>query len=147
MIAVTSGRFQSFLWLGLLVLLIAVVTAWYFLPIKDFVDFLSEWISKHGALGVVIFAACRPGDDTRRKLRQPPQGPRLGGRRAQPPRAAHLRGVPARRRTDHAQGARGRVRRLARARAPDRRAWFREGAEVGEERRRCDGNSSASAAH
>ncbi len=56
MIAVTSGRFQSFLWLGLLVLLIAVVTAWYFLPIKDFVDFLSEWISKHGALGVVIFA-------------------------------------------------------------------------------------------
>src|SRR5262249_7429868 len=91
--------------------------------------------------------ACRPGDDTRRKrgVRLPPQGPRLGGLRAQRPGAAHLRGAPARRRTDHAQGARGRVRRLARARAPDMRACPREGTEVGEEGRRCDGNSSASA--
>jgi RNA polymerase sigma-32 factor len=31
------------------------------------------------------------------------------------------------------------------ARAPDRRVCLREGAEVGEERRRCDGNSGASA--
>src|SRR5436309_2829261 len=48
--------------------------------------------------------ACRPGDDTRRKrgVRRPPQGPRLGALRAQRPRAADLRGAPARRRTDHA---------------------------------------------
>src|SRR5262249_3002147 len=87
------------------------------------------------------------GGEARRKgaVRPPPQGPRLGGLRAQRPGAAHLRGAPARRRTDHAYGARGRVRRLARAGAPDRRACLREGAEVGEERRRCDGNSSASA--
>src|SRR5437870_11036188 len=45
------------------------------------------------------------------------KGPRLGALRAQRPGAAHLRGAPARRRTDHAQGTRGRVRRLARARA------------------------------
>ena len=41
--------------------------------------------------------------------------------------------------------ARRRVRRLARARAPDRRVCLREGAEVGEEPRRRDGNSGASA--
>ena len=65
--------------------------------------------------------------------------------RAQRARAAHLRGAPARRGPDHARGARRRVRRLARARAPDRGERLREGAEGGEEPRRGDGNSGASA--
>src|SRR5262245_47962245 len=99
-----------------------------------------QWVCL--AVSLPMLTSC---DLTRRVIsRGPPQGPRLGGRRAQRSGAAHLRGVPARRRTDHAQRARGRVWRLARARAPDRRACLREGAEVGE-RRRCDGNSSASA--
>jgi alternative sigma factor RpoH len=98
--------------------------------------------------GDVSLDAHRPGNDTRRKrgVRQPPQGPRLGALCAQQPGAAHLRGAPARRRTDHAPGACRRVRRLARARAPDRRVCLREGPEVGEEARRSDGNSGASAA-
>ena len=91
--------------------------------------------------------ACRPGDAARRErgVGQPPQGARLSALCAQRPGAAHLRGAPACRRTDHAQGARRRVRRLARARAPDRGVCLREGAEVGEEPRRRDGNSGASA--
>ena len=48
--------------------------------------------------------------------------------RAQSARAAHLRGAPARRRSDHARGALDRVRRVARARAADRGARVREGA-------------------
>src|SRR5262245_8653269 len=52
---------------------------------------------------------------------------------------------PACRRADHAQGTSRRVRHLARAREPNRRVCLREGAEVGEEARRCDGNSGASA--
>ena len=51
---------------------------------------------------------------------QPQEGARRGALRAQRARAAHLRGAPPRRRTDHARGAGGRVRRVARARAPDR---------------------------
>ena len=62
--------------------------------------------------------------------------------RAQRSRAAHLRGAPPRRRSDHARGPRRRVRRLARARAPDRGARLREGAEGGEEPRRRDGNAA-----
>ena len=49
------------------------------------------------------------------------------------------------RRADHAQGTSRRVRHLARARAPNKRVCLREGAEVGEEARRRDGNSGASA--
>ena len=49
------------------------------------------------------------------------------------------------RRADHAQGTSRRVRHLARARAPNKRVCLREGAEVGKEARRCDGNSGASA--
>ena len=56
--------------------------------------------------------------------------------RAQSARAAHLRGPPAGRRSDHARGALGRIRRVARARAADRGARFREGAAGGEGRRR-----------
>ena len=52
---------------------------------------------------------------------------------AQRSRAPHLRGAPAGRRADHAGRARRRVRRVARARAPDRGARLREGAEGGEE--------------
>ena len=59
--------------------------------------------------------------------------------RAQRARAAHLRGAPPRRRSDDARGPRRRVRRVARARAPDRGARLREGAEGGEEPRRIDG--------
>ena len=67
------------------------------------------------------------------EARQPPQGAGRRALRAQRARAAHLRGAPARRRADHARGPGGRVRRLARARAPDRGARLREGAEGGEE--------------
>ena len=61
----------------------------------------------------------------------------LGAQRA---RAAHLRGAPPRRRSDHARGPRRRVRRVARARAADRGARLREGAEGGEEPRGGDGD-------
>jgi len=67
----------------------------------------------------------------------------LRARRAQRSGAAHLRGAPARRRTDYAQRACRRVRRLARACAPDKRVCLREGAEVGEELRHREGNSGA----
>ncbi len=83
--------------------------------------------------------ACRrraqPGTNPGRERgeRQSPQGADLGARRAQRSRTPHLRGAAARRRSDHARGARGRVRRLARARAPDRSARVRESAEGGEE--------------
>ncbi len=77
-----------------------------------------------------------------RGARQPPQGAVAGARRAQRARAAHLRGAPAGRRPDHARGAGRRVRRLARARAPDRGARLREGAEGGEEPRRGDGDAA-----
>src|SRR5262249_55724715 len=76
---------------------------------------------------------------------QPQKGARRGAVGAQRSRAAHLRGATARRRPDHVGRAGGRVRRVARARAADRGALLREGAEVGEEARRCDGNSGASA--
>ena len=69
------------------------------------------------------------------------QGARRGARRAQRSRTAHLRGAPAGRRADHAGRARRRVRRLARARPPDRSARLREGAEGGEEPHHRDGKS------
>ena len=65
----------------------------------------------------------------------------VGARRAQRSRAAHLRGAAARRRSDHARGSRRRVRCVARARAPDRGARFRESAEGGQEPDRRDGDS------
>ena len=64
-----------------------------------------------------------------------------GAGRAQRPRAPHLRGAPPGRRADHAGRARRRIRRVARARAPDRGARLREGAEGGEEPHRRDGKS------
>ena len=72
---------------------------------------------------------------------QPPQGARRSARRAQRSRTPHLRSAAACRRADHAGGARRRVRRLARARPPDRSARLREGAEGGEEPHRRDGKS------
>ena len=80
-----------------------------------------------------------------RGARQPPQGAVVGARRAQRPRAAHLRGAAARRRSGHARGARRGVRRVARARAPDRGARLREGAEGGEEPGVGDGNAAGAA--
>ncbi len=56
--------------------------------------------------------------------------------RAQRSRTPHLRGAAARRRADHAGRTRRRVRRVARARPPDRGAGVREGAEGGEEQHR-----------
>jgi uncharacterized membrane protein YdjX (TVP38/TMEM64 family) len=56
MIAVTSGTFRHFTWLGLLVLLIGVGVAWYFLPTKDFVHSFSASIREHGTWGAVAFA-------------------------------------------------------------------------------------------
>ncbi len=68
------------------------------------------------------------------------QGARRGAHRAQRPRTSHLRGAAARRRADHARRTRRRVRRVARARAPDRSACFREGAEGGEVKHRPYGS-------
>ena len=90
-----------------------------------------------------------PGNPPRRRRagRQPPQGAdgdALVG--AQRSRAAHLRGAPPRRRSDHARRTRRGIRRLARARAPDRGARLREGAEGGEEPRRRDGEPADAAA-
>ena len=56
-------------------------------------------------------------------------------------RAPHLRGAPARRRAGDARGAFDRIRRFARARAPDRGARVRESAGGGEGRRRARANS------
>jgi alternative sigma factor RpoH len=67
-----------------------------------------------------------------RAVRQPPQGAGRSARRAQRSRTPHLRGAAPRRRADHAGRARRRIRRVARARAPDRGARLREGAEGGE---------------
>ena len=68
-----------------------------------------------------------------RAVGEPAQGAGRGADRAQRPRTPHLRGAPSRRRADHAGRARRRVRRLARARSPDRGARLREGAEGGED--------------
>ena len=80
----------------------------------------------------------QPGKPARRKraVGQPPQGARRRAFGAQRPRTPHLRGAPARRRADHAGRARRRIRRVARARAPDRGARFREGPEGGEDQHR-----------
>ena len=75
-----------------------------------------------------------------RGIGQPPKGARRRALGAQRPRAAHLRGAAAGRRPDHARGPGGRVRRFARARAPDRGPCLREGATGGEEPYCGDGN-------
>ena len=69
-----------------------------------------------------------------------------GAHGAQRSRAPHLRGAASRRRSDHAGGARRRVRRVARARPPDRGARLREGAEGGQELDRHMENPEAAAA-
>src|SRR6185503_12701444 len=88
-----------------------------------------------------------PGDDARRErgVRYPPQDAVRCAHRAQRARAAHLRDAPARRGTDHARVAGRGIRRLARARAPDRGQRLREGAERSEAPRRGDGDPGASA--
>jgi uncharacterized membrane protein YdjX (TVP38/TMEM64 family) len=57
MISGMSGRSQYLLWAGTVVLLIAVVAAWYFLPVKDWVQSFSAWIQGLGAWGAVVFAS------------------------------------------------------------------------------------------
>src|SRR6476659_6069641 len=88
-----------------------------------------------------------PGDDARRErgVQYPPQDAVRCAHRAQRARAAHLRDAPARRGTDHARGAGRGIRRLARARAPDRGERLREGAERSESARRGDGDPGVSA--
>src|SRR5215472_18619804 len=66
-----------------------------------------------------------------RAVREPQEGARRSAHCAREPRAAHLRGAPARRRPDDARGSGGGVRHLARARAPDRGARLPEGAAGG----------------
>ena len=80
------------------------------------------------------------------EIGQPPQSAWRCALRAQRPRAPHLRGAPTGRRPDHARGSGRRVRRLPRARAPDRGARVREGAAGGEEPHRSDGDRRARAA-
>jgi uncharacterized membrane protein YdjX (TVP38/TMEM64 family) len=52
-----SGRSQYSLWAGTVVLAVAVVAAWYFLPIRDWVQPLNAWIQGLGAWGAFIFAS------------------------------------------------------------------------------------------
>ncbi len=61
--------------------------------------------------------------------------------RSQRSRTPHFRGAAACRRSDHAGRARRRIRRVARARAPDRSARLREGPEGGEDQHRPHGKS------
>jgi alternative sigma factor RpoH len=68
-----------------------------------------------------------------------PSGVDRGPRRPQRSREAHLPGAASGRRSDHARGFGRRVRRVARARAPDRGARLREGAEGGQEPHRRHG--------
>ena len=63
-----------------------------------------------------------------RGVRSSPPGAERRHRRAQPPRTPHLRGAASGRRPDDAGRSRQRIRRLARACAPDRGARLREGA-------------------
>ena len=72
---------------------------------------------------------------------QPPCRAGAGARCAERSRAPHLRGAASGRRSDHAGGIGGGIRRLARARAADRGARLREGAEGGEEPRRHHGSA------
>ena len=99
-----------------------------------------DWLVDDGASQESRLAESEEAENRRKALGR-------GADRAQRPRAPHLRGAPPRRRPDHARGTRRRIRRLARAGAPDRGARLREGAEGGEEphllygesgsRRRC----------
>src|SRR5262249_48302387 len=75
----------------------------------------------------------RPGIPAGREraVGEPQEGARRSARCAREARAAHLRGAPTRRRSDHARGSGGGVRHLARARAPDRGARLPEGAAGG----------------
>src|SRR5216684_3321659 len=95
----------------------------------------------------VIYMNRRLGGDARRErgVRYPPQDAVRCAHRAQRARAAHLRDAPARRGTDHARGAGRGIRRLARARAPDRGERLREGPERSKAPRRGDGDTGASA--
>ncbi len=65
--------------------------------------------------------------------------------RAEPARAPHFRGAAARRGSDHARGAVGRVRGVARTRAADRGARLREGAGGGQGGGRQGAGSEAAA--
>ena len=91
--------------------------------------------------------SAEPGIAARRPrgIGRPPR--RAEGRAfgAQPARAADFRGPPAGRRSDHARGAFGRIRRLARARAADRGPRLREGPGGGEGRRRQGAGAEARA--
>ncbi len=82
---------------------------------------------------------------------QSPHRARPRADRAERSRTTHLRSASPRRRSGHAGRTGGRVWRLARARASDRSARLREGAEGGEEQgrrpRNAEGAQEALAAH
>ena len=61
----------------------------------------------------------------------------------EPARTADLRSAPAGRRSDHARGTVGRIRRLARARAADRGQGLREGSGGGQGRGRQGAGAEA----
>ena len=78
-----------------------------------------------------------------RRTRQSQVRARSRTHRAERSRTPHLPGAAAGRRSGDAGRTRHRIRRLARARAPDRGARLREGSEGGEEPRRCDGAAAS----
>ena len=106
-------------------------------PIRDDGDSgeWQDWLADDSESQETVLAESEELDNRRKALSSA-----LGG--SQRARAAHFRGAPACRRPDHAGGTGGRVRRLARARAPDRGARLREGAEGGEEPRPGDGDAA-----
>ena len=80
----------------------------------------------------------QPGKPAGRKraVGEPPQGARRRALGAQRQRTQNIRSPPLGRRPDHAGRARRRIRRVARARAPDRGPRLRESAEGGEDQHR-----------
>ncbi len=110
-------------------------------PIREDGD-AGEWmdwlVDTNGVSQETRIIADEQADNRRKAL-----GDALVG--AERTRAAHLRGAPSCRGSDHARRARRGIRRVARTRAPDRGARLREGAEGGEESHRRDGEPADAA--
>ena len=55
-IAARTGRSSAALWAGLLALVIVLMLAWIFLPIKAWVEIFATWTRELGVAGVIAFA-------------------------------------------------------------------------------------------
>src|SRR6516162_3131568 len=107
---------------------------------QDVID-MNRWFGGDASLNAAIPANGRTGlvdEAASQETTLAARGERSAYSRS---RAAHLRSASARRGPDHACGLSRRIRRLQRARAPDRREFVREGAEGGEKPRRHNRNT------